>query len=302
MGSVEKVELVSNGVKVSELIQGYYRCNDWKMNSQSLMGFLKQHVELGMTTVDHAHIYGNPSCEEMFGELLKREPNLRNDIEIVTKCGIITADKSLAGLNYYQSDKSTILQSVDTSLERLNTDYIDVLLLHRCDLLMHIDEVAEAFSQLKKQGKVRSFGVSNFSVTQFNLLQSRLDEPLVTNQIEINPVNIWALEDGTLDIAQQHRIRPMAWSLMAGGRLFYQDTEKNIRLRAVLNEIKRELNIEAIDQVIFAWVRKLPSKPVAIVGSGNIKRVKSAVQSLECELTHEQWYRILAASNGHNVA
>lgn len=302
MSLVKKVEMVPNGPKLSELIQGYYRMTDWGVDSQALLKFINQHIEFGISTVDHAHIYGDPSCEEIFGRALKLDKSIRSKIEIITKYGIVKAGKSKSGINYYNSQKEEIIKSVETSLTRLGTDHVDALLVHRPDLLLNADEVAEAFNELKQQGKVKYFGVSNFTVSQFNLLQSRLDEPLITNQIEINPVNLWALEDGTLDQAQMQKTRPMAWSLMAGGRLFNVISDKNIRLLSTLNCIANEIGADSIDQVIFAWVRKLPANPVAIIGSGKIERVKAAVDSLRFNLTHEQWYRVWTASKGHTVA
>ncbi len=299
---LEQVEMIPNGVKLSELVQGYYRMGNWGVDSQSLLSFINQHIEMGITTVDHAHVYGSPPCEETFGNALKLEPNLRDRIEIITKFGIVSTKKTVSGVGYYKSNKSYIIESLETSLRRLKTDYVDVFLMHRPNILMDADDVAAAFYQLHKQGKVKHFGVSNFSVSQFNLLQSRLSAPLVTNQIEVNPVNLWATEDASLEHAQQIRMRPMAWSLMAGGRLFKEDSEKNLRLRSVLQNIAEEIGASSIDQVIFAWVKHLPSKPISIIGSGNIERVKAAVTSLKLKLNDEQWYQIWTASKGHGVA
>lgn len=176
-----------------------------------------------------------------------------------------------------------------------------MLLIHRPDALMDADEVDHAFSSLKDQGKVLHFGVSNFTPSQFSLLQSRLDFQLVTNQVEINPINFGVVDDGTLDLLQQLRIRPMAWSCLAGGELFNGQTEQAVRLRAELLAIAQEVGAESVDQVIYAWVRQLPSKPLAIIGSGKIERVRSALASQKIQLTREQWYRIWVASKGHGV-
>lgn len=302
MQMIEKVELVPNGIKVSEMVQGYYRMTDWGVDTQSLLSFIKRHMELGITTVDHAHIYGNPACESVFGEAVKAQPSILNEMEIVTKFGIVSAKESSTGTAHYNSSKTAMIDSVELSLKRLNAEKIDVLLIHRPDLLLNADELAETYLTLKAQGKVLNLGVSNFTVSQFNTLQSRLDEPLVTNQIEINPVNLWSLEDGTLDAAQEKRMRPMAWSIMAGGRLFNENDEKNQRLRAVLNDIKSEISANSIDQVVYAWVKKLPSKPVFVLGSGKVARLETAVSAMQYDLSHEQWYRIWTASKGHGVA
>ncbi len=299
---VKKVELVSDGIKVSELIQGYYRMTDWEIDRQSLLSFIKTHMDMGITSIDHAHIYGDPACEEVFGNALKLQPGLRKNMQLITKFGIIPGQQTQSMTGHYNSSQASTIASVDCSLKRLQTDYIDILLMHRPDLLMDADEVSETFKTLQKQGKVRHFGVSNFSPAQFELLQSRLDQPLVTNQIEINPVNLHSLEDGTLELAQRLRTRPMAWSLMDGGRMYKENTDKNYRLRTVLTEVMEEIGAQSMDQVVYTWVRKLPAKPVAIIGSGKIDRVQSAVESLAFNMSHEQWYRIWVASKGHGVA
>ncbi|WP_082173547.1 aldo/keto reductase [Vibrio sp. VPAP30] len=285
----------------SPMIQGYWRMAEWGMNTQQQLSFVKQHLELGITTVDHAPVYGPDSaCERMFGEVLALDSGLRDQIEIVSKCGIYRGEDPQ--VNHYNSGKAAIVESVDQSLTRLNTDHLDVLLLHRPDLLMDADEAAESFAQLKAAGKVKHFGVSNFTPAQFALLQSRVEQPLITNQVEINPVNLQVTEDGTLEQLQQHRVQPMAWSCLAGGRIFGEESEQMCRLRHTLAEVAQEVGAISIDQVIFAWVLRLPSNPVPILGSGNIERVHSAVGALELSLTNEQWYRIWVASKGHGVA
>lgn len=285
----------------SPMIQGYWRMAEWGMSTQQQHAFVKQHIELGVTTVDHAPVYGPESaCERMFGDVLTLDSSLRDQIQIVSKCGIYRGEGKY--VNHYNSGKAAILESVDESLQRLKTDHLDVLLLHRPDLLMDADEAAEAFSQLKAAGKVKHFGVSNFTPAQFALLQSRVDESLITNQVEINPVNLQVTEDGTLEQLQQERVRPMAWSCLAGGRLFSEENEQFQRLRSTLHQVAEEIGANSLDQVVFAWVLRLPSSPVPILGSGNIERVKTAVGALDLQLTNEQWYRIWVASKGHGVA
>lgn len=300
---VAKVRISPQGPNFSELIQGYWRMAEWGMTPQERLTFLKQHVEMGITTVDHADIYGNYQCESLFGEALTLDKNMRSQIEIVTKCAVhLCGDRTPERkINHYETSRKHILQSVDNSLNRLNTDNIDVLLIHRPDALMDADEVAEAFQLLKASGKVNYFGVSNHSPSQFELLQSRLDDQLVTNQVEINPVNFDAVEDGTLDQMQLKRTRPMAWSCLAGGSIFNGNSEKDHRIRNELEAIRQEVGAESIDQIIYAWVRRLPSKPLPIIGSGKIERVDTAVSALEIELTREQWYRVWVASKGHGV-
>ncbi|EQB8914698.1 aldo/keto reductase [Vibrio fluvialis] len=300
---VAKVTIASQGPEFSELVQGYWRLGEWGMTAQERLTFLKQHLELGITTVDHADIYGNYECEQLFGEALALEPSLREQLQIVTKCDIklCSAKFPERKINHYDTSAAHIYQSVNNSLERLHVNEIDVLLIHRPDVLMDADEVAEAFTELHKVGKVKHFGVSNFSPAQFELLQSRLGKPLVTNQVEINPLNFDVAHDGTLDQMQMLRTRPMAWSCLGGGAIFNGDSEQAKRVRAVLEELREELGAESIDQVIYAWVRALPSKPLPIIGSGKIERVQAAVEALDLTLSREQWYRVWVASKGHGV-
>lgn len=300
---VAKVVTAPNGPEFSELVQGYWRAADWGMTAQERLSFLKQHIELGITTVDHADIYGNYECEALFGEALALDKSVRDQIQIVTKCDInLCGDKTPERkINHYDTSSAHIYQSVNNSLERLNVDEIDVLLIHRPDVLMDADEVAEAFTELHKVGKVKHFGVSNFTPRQFELLQSRLGKPLVTNQVEINPLNFEVAHDGTLDQMQMLRTRPMAWSCLGGGSIFSGESEQSIRVRNELEAIREEVGATSIDQVIYAWVRRLPSKPIPIIGSGKIERVHTAVNALNIELTREQWYRVWVASKGHGV-
>ena len=300
---VAKVVTAPNGPEFSELVQGYWRAVDWGMTAQERLSFLKQHIELGVTTVDHADIYGNYECEALFGEALALDNSVREQIQIVTKCDInLCGDKTPERkINHYDTSAAHIYQSVNNSLERLKVEEIDVLLIHRPDVLMDADEVAEAFSELHKVGKVKHFGVSNFTPRQFELLQSRLSKPLVTNQVEINPLNFEVAHDGTLDLLQTHRVRPMAWSCLGGGSIFTGDTEQAVRVRNELEAIREEVSANSIDEVIYAWVRRLPSKPMPIIGSGKIERVHAAVNALNIELTREQWYRVWVASKGHGV-
>lgn len=300
---VAKVVTAPSGPEFSELVQGYWRTADWGMTAQERLTFLKQHIELGITTVDHADIYGNYECEALFGKALKLDNSVREQIQIVTKCDInLCGDKTPERkINHYDTSSAHIYQSVNNSLERLNVNEIDVLLIHRPDVLMDADEVAEAFNELHKVGKVKHFGVSNFTPSQFELLQSRLGKPLVTNQVEINPLNFEVAHDGTLDQMQMLRTRPMAWSCLGGGSIFSGDSEQAVRVRNELEAIRAEIGATSIDQVIYVWVRRLPSKPIPIIGSGKIERVQTAVDALNIELTREQWYRVWVASKGHGV-
>ncbi|CZU41879.1 aldo/keto reductase [Enterobacter hormaechei] len=296
---VQRITLAPQGPEFSRFVMGYWRLMDWNMSPVQLADFIEEHLDLGITTVDHADIYGGYQCEAAFGEALKRAPALRERMEIVTKCGIATTAKPEYALGHYITDSAHIVKSAEQSLINLATDRIDLLLIHRPDPLMDADEVAEAFLTLHQSGKVRHFGVSNFTPAQFALLQSRLPFTLATNQVEISPVHQPLLLDGTLDQLQQLRIRPMAWSCLGGGRLFNDEAFQP--LRNVLETVARELNAESIEQVVYAWILRLPSKPLPIIGSGKIERVRAALVAEELNMTRQQWFRIRKAALGYDV-
>ncbi|MFA3761186.1 aldo/keto reductase family oxidoreductase [Yersinia sp. 2544 StPb PI] len=292
-------QLAPLGPEFSRMICGYWRLMEWGMTPEQLLVFIEQHIELGITTADHADIYGGYQCEQAFGQALRLKPSLRDQLELVSKCGIATTAKPEHALGHYITDSSHIIASAEQSLAHLHTDYLDLLLIHRPDPLMDADEVAEAFTQLHKSGKVKHFGVSNFTPAQFNLLQSRLPFSLVTNQVEISPLHQPAIVDGTLDACQQLRIKPMAWSCLGGGRLF-SDPEYQA-LRDELQAVADEIGAASIEQVVYAWVLRLPSAPLPIIGSGKIERVKAAWASLSLTMTRQQWFRIRRAALGYDV-
>ena len=296
---VQRITLAPQGPQFSRFVMGYWRLMEWNMSARQLLSFIEEHLALGVTTVDHADIYGGYQCEAAFGEALKLAPALRKRMEIVSKCGIATTANPEHVIGHYITDRSHIIHSAEQSLRNLATDHLDVLLIHRPDPLMDADEVAEAFLVLHQSGKVRHFGVSNFTPAQFSLLQSRLPFTLVTNQVELSPVYQPLLLDGTLDQLQQLRVRPMAWSCLGGGRLFSDDAFQP--LREELARVAQELNAATIEQVVYAWVLRLPSQPLPIIGSGKIERVRSALEAENLSMSRQQWFRIRKAALGYDV-
>lgn len=296
---VQRIVMSPQGPTFSRLVMGYWRLMEWNYSPRELAGFIEQHLDLGITTVDHADIYGGYQCEAAFGEALRLAPHLRQRMEIVTKCGIATTALPGNPIGHYITDRAHIIASAEASLKKLATDHIDLLLIHRPDPLMDADDVAEAFLALHKSGKVRHFGVSNFTPGQFTLLQSRLPFTLATNQVEISPLHQPTLLDGTLDQLQQARIRPMAWSCLGGGRLF-SDPGCQL-LRDELAAVAQEIGADTIEQVVYAWVMRLPARPLPIIGSGRIERVRAAVRALSLELSRQQWFRIRKAALGYDV-
>ncbi|MED0661247.1 aldo/keto reductase family oxidoreductase [Bacillus smithii] len=299
---MERVKLASD-LSFSRIIHGYWRLADWKKSKEETLSIIEYCLELGITTFDHADIYGSYTCEALFGEALALKPSLREKMEIVTKCGIVLPSPNRPEhlSHHYNTSKKHIIRSVDQSLKNLQTDYFDVLLIHRPDPFMDPEQTAEAFAELKKAGKVRYFGVSNFKDHQFEMLESYLEEKLITNQLELSAYHLENFEDGTLNFCLKKRIPPMAWSPLGGGAIFSSQEKKAVRMRKTLAKIAREIQAESIDEVLYAWLLNHPAKIMPIVGSGKKERIQKAVRSLEHTLTHDQWFEILHSSMGHEV-
>ncbi len=298
-----KIELHGNGPEVSRIALGMMRMAEWDLSTAERRRWIERALELGLTTFDHADIYGDYTCEELFGEALSSMPSARRDMQLVTKCGIELVSKRNPGctIKHYDTSKAHITASVERSLRRLRTDYIDLLLIHRPDPLMDPDEVAAAFASLRESGKVRHFGVSNFTPAQFELLSSRLPFPLVTNQIECSVIETKALEDGTLDQCLLLGIAPMAWSPLAGGALFDGRTKRISSVRRELEAVCRTLGIDSPEALALAWLLGHPARIVPILGTGRMARIEKMIEAMEIELPREDWFRILRASKGSDV-
>lgn len=299
---MQKIKLTDD-LELSRIVHGQMRLSEWGFSKKERLNFIENIIDLGITTFDHADIYGDYSCEKLFGEALALKPETRKDIQLITKCGIklISKNRPEHKIKYYDTSKEHIISSVENSLENLKTDYLDLLLIHRPDPLMDPDQVAEAFKSLKKQGKVLNFGVSNFEPAQFEMLSSSLDFPLVTNQIEVSVMALENFENGSLDKCLEKDISPMAWSPLAGGRVFSSNQEREARVRKTLVKIKEETNAESIAQLMYAWILKHPANIIPIVGSGKINRIEEGVSSLAVEISREQWFEILQSSRGRKV-
>ncbi|MBO9128983.1 aldo/keto reductase family oxidoreductase [Bacillus sp. 165] len=299
---MERITLAED-LSFSRIIHGLWRLADWKQSEQETLSLIEYCLENGITTFDHADIYGSYTCEELFGNALALKPELRERMEIVTKCGIVleSSNRPEHKSHHYNTRKEHILLSVENSLRNLRTEYIDLLLIHRPDPYMDPMQVAEAFHELKQSGKVRHFGVSNFKDHQFDMLQSYLDVPLVTNQLELSAYNLENFEDGTLNMCMKKRIAPMAWSPLAGGEIFSSNSEKAVRIRETLTKIQEEIGATGVDEVLYAWLLNHPAHIMPIVGSGKNLRIKSAIDALQHNLTLDQWFEILHSSMGHDV-
>jgi len=299
---MKKVNL-SDNFGLSRIVHGQMRMGDWKMSTRELSLFLEELVAMGVTSFDHADIYGNYSCETMLGEVLSQNKDLRNKIEIVTKCGIkLVSDKfPERKIKYYEYSYEHIITSVNYSLKNLRTDHIDLLLLHRPAPFFNPEDAAKAFSILKKDGKVLHFGVSNFTPGQYEMLKKFTEEKLVTNQVEISPYCLEHFENGNIDFFLKENIKPMAWSPLAAGKLLNPHDDKGPRILRAIMQVAEELNVAPVDKVVYAWLLKHPVTIMPVVGTGKIDRIKSAVNALEIDMTLEQWYKIYIAVLGKEL-
>ncbi len=298
---MERINL-SGSLELSRLVFGVWRLGDWGMSTDQIQQLIEQNIDLGISSFDHADIYGDYTCEELFGRVLAQSPDLRHKMEIITKCGIklISNNRPKHKIKYYDTSRDHIIGSAEQSLNNLHTDHIDLLLLHRPDPLTDPEEVAEAFRILKAEGKVLNFGVSNFSPLQFDMLNSYLDEPLITNQVEISALCLDQFKNGTIEHCQLHSLYPMAWSPLGGGSVFTGQDEQAIRVREVLERWSNEKG-KGIDQLLFAWLLRHPSKIIPILGTGKINRVQKAVEALDIDISRQEWFELWQASEGVEV-
>lgn len=301
--TVSTLKIHPDGPVFSRLVFGAWRLLEWGLPPAGLLDLIEASADLGITTVDHADIYGGFACEARFGEALARRPAVRERLQLVTKCGIKfpAPNRPEYTRHIYDTGRAHIVASAENSLRVLGTDRLDVLLIHRPDPLLDADEVAEAFTALRQAGKVRHFGVSNFTPAQFELLAARLPFPLVTNQIEVSVLRLEPFLDGTLDQAQRLRAAPMAWSPLGGGRLFTRADAQAERVRAALSEVGRELGGAGLDQVALAWLLRSPARIVPVLGTGKRERLQAAAGAEGLQLTREQWFAIWTASAGADI-
>ncbi|MHC5067271.1 MAG: aldo/keto reductase [Planctomycetota bacterium] len=301
---MDTIELGSSAVRVSRLGYGCMRLiGDGSAAAQErALRAVHAAVDAGYTCFDHADIYGAGACEALFGRALRASPGLRDRLVLVSKCGIRPADDH--GPKRYDFSAQHILASVDASLRRLDCDHLDVLLLHRPDYLGDADAVAEIFALLHERGKVRHFGLSNCSVSQFALYQSRVAQPLLVHQVEINLHNIDAFSNGVLDQCQGERVTPQAWCPLAavaypawGNTLSAGDQQR------LDDELAQQARVYACETwlIALAWLLAHPAKISPLIGSVTPARITAAVQALGLEYRREDWYRLLAARQGQAV-
>jgi predicted oxidoreductase len=293
---------VAKGLRFSKVIAGTMRASSEGLSGKKMADFVDRCLNAGVTTFDHADIYGYYESSRLFGEaVLKAHPSLREKVQIVTKFNIILPRKENGYAHYYDSSVKHLNESLNKSLEVLHTDYVDVLLIHRLDPLLNPQELAAGLDQLVKQGKVRHIGISNASYTYFEMVNKYVRTPLVTNEVEVNPLHTDTFFNGVMDSALIHDIPVMAWSPLAGGRLFHPHTGQEFRVRAILQQMARKYAVDSIDKIAYAFINKLPAIVCPIVGSTRFDRVQAAIDAQKIELTNKDWFKILEVSRGREV-
>ena len=254
-------------------------------------------IENGITTFDHADIYGDYTTEAEFGHALSSSTIKRESIELITKCGIQhLSDNRNNVVKHYNYSKEYIIWSVEESLKNLQTEYLDLLLLHRPSPLMDPSEIAEAITLLKAQGKIKDFGVSNFTASQMELINLRMD--IDVNQIEFSLTQHSAMLNGTLDYMLSTGIKPMAYSPL--GNVFKDDTEQTRSVHKQLGELMGKYNATE-DQLLLAWILKHPSEIIPVVGTTTKTRLQQALQATAIDMDLEDWFLILVAYQGYKV-
>lgn len=283
----------------SKIISGTMSWGVWgKQFSTAEMEAMIQHcLSVGITTFDHADIYGGYTTEAEFGKAFKTSEIKREDIQLISKCGIqYTSENRNNKVKHYDYSTDYIIWSVEESLKNLQTEYLDLLLLHRPSPLMQPNEIAEAITILKKDGKIKDFGVSNFTTSQMEMIGLRID--IDVNQIEFSLTAHQAMHDGALDYMLTNGIQPMSWSPL--GSVFKEDTEQTRRIHEQLGQLLEKYNATE-DQLLLAWILKHPAGITPVVGTTNKTRLQQAMAATKIQLELEDWFLILVAAQGHKV-
>jgi predicted oxidoreductase len=294
---MEKIYLSDSGPKVSPAIYGFYRWNDISGAAQKMEKIVNLCLELGINTFDHADVYGDYQCEELFGKIISKKSFKREDIVLFTKCGLMVPNKKLKDIRvkHYNLSKEHILKSVDNSLRKLKTEYIDIFLLDHMDPLANLEETAITLKQLQESGKVKNIGVVNFSVFQHQLLASFLRIPIVTNHIELNLLNSSAIENGQLDYIRQRYMRPLASSPLAGGRIAKGKDAQAEKVRKQLKKTAKKYQAD-IESIAVAWLVKLGALP--LIGTTSEQRIRNIVNAFGISLDNQDWYELYSVSRG----
>ncbi|WP_299867554.1 aldo/keto reductase [uncultured Roseobacter sp.] len=290
---------LSDTLEFSRIVYGMWRLAD---DSDTSPAHVRAKIDAclaqGITTMDQADIYGGYVAEEVLGAALKESPGLRDDLEIVTKCDIVApiGKYSDRRIKYYDTSTAHIQASVEASLTYMGIEQIDLLLIHRPDPMMDAAETGGALDALIQSGKIKAAGVSNFRPWDWDLLQSAMANPLVTNQIEISLAARDCFTNGDLAHLQQHHISPMAWSPLGGGSLMTEDS-------AVAQKLDAVASAQGVDRaaVAVAWLLAHPARILPVMGTNTLTRIASFSDAFKVEMDRQTWFELYEAANGQEV-
>lgn len=299
------VNLAPGGPQISPIVYGTWRllADPALATPQAIARRLQLCADLGVTTIDTAEIYGGYEVEERLGQALALAPQLKQRLQFITKFGIYVpnARHPERKTAFYDASAERIVKSTEKSLRLLGIDAVDVLLVHRPDWFTPAQETANGLEHIIASGKVKAVGVSNYTVTQFALLQSCLGQPLVTNQLEVSLLAMGALYDGTLDQCQQHKIRPMAWSPLGGGRLLAGVDEAAVRVAAACAAMSEKYGGASASTLLHAWVMAHPAGCVPVLGTNKEERLADVVAAAGIKMERQDWYALWQAAKGHKI-
>ena len=285
-------------VKLSSIIAGTMNWGVWDKNlsTTEMSHLINICIENQITTFDHADIYGDYTTESQFGKAFNEIKISRDKLQLITKCGIQHTKGRDNKIKHYDYSREYIIWSVENSLKNLQTDYLDALLLHRPSPLMQADEIAEAVEKLKSEGKILSFGVSNFTPFQTELL--RLKTEISFNQVQFSATHHEAMLDGSLDYMQIHNIQPMAWNPL--GTVFRENTEQTFRLKQLLATLVDKYHVGS-DLILLAWILQHPANILPVAGTVNVARIQQLSKACSLELDKQDWFAIWTESMGNKV-
>lgn len=299
--NMPRVEL-NPGLSLSRLAYGVWRLSEAAdISAQAVAGRIQACLDQGITTFDHADIYGGYRCEALFGAALRTQPGLKARMEIVTKCDImlLSDQRPSNRVKHYDTSAAHVQTSVERSLQNIGVDAIDLLLIHRPDPLMDHHALGACLDSLIQSGKVRAAGVSNFMPWDLDLLQSAMTNRLLTNQIEISLMQTRGFVDGQIAHAQRLALPVMAWSPLGGGRLFGQDAAA-LRLRPAL---QRVASAQGVDEtaVAIAWLLHHPARIIPVLGTNDPARIARMQDALRVTLDRQTWFELYSLANGVEV-
>ena len=282
----------------SRIIAGTMTWGIWgkNYNTNQMIELINCCLENNITTFDHADIYGSYTTEASFGKAFGESQIKREKIQLISKCGIEHTEGRNNKIKHYNYSAAYIIWSVENSLKNLQTDYLDALLLHRPSPLMQADEIAEAIEKLKNEGKIKTFGVSNFSALQTELINQKTK--IEFKQIQFSATHLESMLDGSLDYMQLHNITPMSWNPL--GSIFKEKNEKSMRLHVLLDQLEIKYNVTK-DILLLLWIMQHPAGILPVIGTTNLDRIKNISKSISTKLDLEDWFAIWTESVGNKV-